>query len=306
MKNHDAFTRSSLGRSKPKKRFFSVIHDALKRKKIRSNIGLVEDGTSSTTVVRVILGLLMVHLVVIGGVLLKGHFDKLAGGVAVPRTVTPPPVAEASVPQEEAVLPPATAPLTVEAAAPGNHITQAASSEPAEIFPEEAVEVVAAPTPAPAQTAAAAPAPAPAEVVAVEPAPAAPAVAEEPAAPEQAQPASVTERYLVSSGDTWYGIAKANNISVKELKAANPAAASKKHLQQGVYLNVPLKADSEAAKAAVAKAAAAEAASTYTVKRGDTLGKIAKKHKMSLPALKKLNNLTNDRIKPGQKLKISK
>ena len=44
----------------------------------------------------------------------------------------------------------------------------------------------------------------------------------------------------------------------------------------------------------------------YTVQEGDTLWSISKKYNgLSIEQIKKLNNLTSDNLKPGQKLKLS-
>lgn len=43
---------------------------------------------------------------------------------------------------------------------------------------------------------------------------------------------------------------------------------------------------------------------TYTVVRGDTLSDIAKKHRVSVSQIRALNNLKNNNIKVGQKLKV--
>lgn len=45
-------------------------------------------------------------------------------------------------------------------------------------------------------------------------------------------------------------------------------------------------------------------ATTYTVRNGDTLGHIAQRHGISTSELRKLNNLTGDLIRVGQKLNI--
>lgn len=48
------------------------------------------------------------------------------------------------------------------------------------------------------------------------------------------------------------------------------------------------------------------ASSTYTVKQGDTLYKIAKMHKITVNELKTWNNIKSNIIQPNQKLKIVK
>ena len=51
-------------------------------------------------------------------------------------------------------------------------------------------------------------------------------------------------------------------------------------------------------------APAPDADGTYTVKSGDVLGSIAKKHGTTVAKLREANNLKTDQIKVGQKLKI--
>ena len=42
----------------------------------------------------------------------------------------------------------------------------------------------------------------------------------------------------------------------------------------------------------------------YTVRKGDSLGKIASKHHTSVTKLKQLNNLRSDKIRVGQRLRV--
>lgn len=273
MRQQDTYRNSGLDRAKPKHRFHAFINRNFKRH--RSDVGLVEDGTSSTTVVRIIIGLILVHLIVIGGVLLRGHITKSGAGVAVAPSITPPPAS--TVEESPEVLPQPAAPAAATAPAPAtaNHITQAPAAE-TELVAEEPVTIVA-------------PAPAPAE----------------PAAPAR----KVTVKHLVASGDTWGKIARQYGVAVSDLKSANPASAKKNMLYSGTYLNVPVAAGSEAAKQAEAAPIPSEpVAKTYTVKRGDTIGKIARLHKMSAAKLLRINDMTEKdarRIRPGMDLKVS-
>jgi len=118
----------------------------------------------------------------------------------------------------------------------------------------------------------------------------------------------------VKGGDIAYNIAKANGISLKALKDANPNIDLGK-LKVGQVLQMPaggaakettaktLPKNSAAADIAT-EAAGASSGSTYTVKGGDTLGRIAKKNGISVKALRAANNLSGDKINVGQKLKI--
>lgn len=67
------------------------------------------------------------------------------------------------------------------------------------------------------------------------------------------------------------------------------------------------KATSSTAKTTTKKSTAkksAPKARTYTVKKGDALERIARRHGVKTSALKKANNLKSDLIRPGQKLRI--
>jgi LysM repeat protein len=56
---------------------------------------------------------------------------------------------------------------------------------------------------------------------------------------------------------------------------------------------------------AVSARSSTSASSSYKVKPGDTLEQIAKRHHLSTAALKRLNNISQDKIFVGQELKIS-
>ncbi len=284
---NQAFRNSDMARVRPKRHIFhSFLYDN-KPKRHRTDTGLVEDTTSGSTIVRIIGGLLLVHLIVIGGVLLRGHMVKSNSGVAVSPTITPPPAQQAPAPAEE-VLPQPTAVPAAPAAAPAapaaNHITQAPAPQDATVtLTPPAEPVLVTPPPAPAA------------------APVAPAAA----------PQTTMVKHYVASGDTWYRIAAQYGTTVEELQAANPKSAQKNVLFSGTYLNVPVKSDSPQAQATLAETAAAEAAAApqiHVVKRGENLGIIAKRNKISLQKLMQLNNLTEKdarRIRVGQELKVS-
>lgn len=118
-------------------------------------------------------------------------------------------------------------------------------------------------------------------------------------------PPATPADYKVVQGDTFSTIAKKFHVSVNALMAANPGTEPTK-LQIGQTLHVPPPATTAASTTSSTAAANDTAAgeSMYTVKSGDTLTSIAAQYKVTVKALRSTNNLTTDRIRVGQKLKI--
>ena len=116
--------------------------------------------------------------------------------------------------------------------------------------------------------------------------------------------ASGTE-YIVVSGDTLGKIAKKNGVSLKALEAANPDV-NPKHLKVKQKLVIPAGGSSVAEAPATSADTSADTGTetTYTVKSGDTLHRIAKKFGTSVKAIEAENNLSTTKIKVGEKLKI--
>ncbi len=112
-----------------------------------------------------------------------------------------------------------------------------------------------------------------------------------------------SSEYIVVKGDTLAKIAKKNGVSLKALEAANPGVVPTK-LKVNQKLVIPAGGKS-ATEAVSPTAAGAEAGGDiYTVKSGDTLTRIARKHGTTVKAIEAANNLTTTKIKVGQKLKI--
>jgi LysM repeat protein len=112
--------------------------------------------------------------------------------------------------------------------------------------------------------------------------------------------------YIVAKGDTLGVIARRNSITVKALMDANPGVSPKK-LRIGQKLQLPASTGAMAAASSSPAAASTETASdgaTYTVKSGDTLGKIARLHGTSYKKIMALNDLKTTAIHVGQKLKL--
>ena len=104
--------------------------------------------------------------------------------------------------------------------------------------------------------------------------------------------------YKVKKGDTLGKIALHLNTSTSELKRANNLNSDL--IQVGQKLTIPKGNDTNLAGYNPI------AMSNYIVVKGDTLGKIAQRHAISIGELKAANNLSRDLILVGQNLRIPK
>ena len=120
---------------------------------------------------------------------------------------------------------------------------------------------------------------------------------------EPVVPAAGSE-YTVAKGDSLAKIAKKNGVTLKALQAANPGVVPTK-LKVGQKLVIPAGGKASADATSPSVAGAGETGTTsYTVKSGDSLIKIAKAHGSTVKAIEAANGLSTTKIKVGQKLKI--
>ena len=153
--------------------------------------------------------------------------------------------------------------------------------------------------PAPLPTTPIAPPVAPAPVVPV--APIVPPVVVPPE-PVPSAPVGEAKVHVVAKNDSFSTMAKKHGVGTKAIEAANPGVDSTK-LKIGQKINIPAAAP-KAVKAPAGSAAAADSDGTYTIKSGDNLGSIAKRHGTTVAKLRDANGLKTDQIKVGQKLKV--
>lgn len=105
-------------------------------------------------------------------------------------------------------------------------------------------------------------------------------------------------QYKVKNGDTLSGISKKFGVSVDQIKQANNLKQSK--IRKNQVLNISTKKSSKSAAKTKSKA------SYYTVKKGDTLSKIAKKTQVPLKKIIALNHVNNKSLRVGQKIVLAK
>ena len=110
--------------------------------------------------------------------------------------------------------------------------------------------------------------------------------------------------HAVRKGDTLGGVAKKYGTTVTALTQANNISA-KKALQVGQSLIIPVSGASPKAAQTTAAAAKPGPGTAYTVRKGDTLGKIAARYGVSVSELQGWNKLASTQIAVGKKLVVA-
>ncbi|MCW5555000.1 MAG: LysM peptidoglycan-binding domain-containing protein [Verrucomicrobiae bacterium] len=123
------------------------------------------------------------------------------------------------------------------------------------------------------------------------------------APPPPPPPPPTTQEYVIQRGDMFATIAKKFGVSVKAIQDANPTVDPLR-LQIGKTIIIPPPSPSTDTAPSGGAPVTAPGETVYVVKSGDTLTSIAKKYGTTVKALRSANNLTTDRIKVGDKLKV--
>lgn len=105
----------------------------------------------------------------------------------------------------------------------------------------------------------------------------------------------------VKSGDSLWKLAQTYNTSVAALTSVNHLSTTV--LSIGQTLTIP--GSNSGTSSTSSSTTKKSGSSVYTVKNGDSLWLIANEYKMTVQELKKLNGLSSDLIRAGQKLKVS-
>lgn len=112
--------------------------------------------------------------------------------------------------------------------------------------------------------------------------------------------------YRVKSGDYLGRIASRHGTTVAKIKKWNNLKSNNIRVGQRLIIyrggNAPASTSSSSSSS---KATTSGSSTTYTVKSGDNLSKIAEKYGVTVSQLKSWNNLSSNNIKIGQKLKIN-
>ena len=117
--------------------------------------------------------------------------------------------------------------------------------------------------------------------------------------------------HKIKKGENLGAIAKENNTTVDELKKINNLTDTKIHEGQVIKIiptnesNPQYNLTEREDKKKEGQTGRTEVVLTHKIKEGESLGSIAKNNNTTVNELKRINHLTDTKIKPGQELKLS-
>jgi LysM repeat protein len=114
--------------------------------------------------------------------------------------------------------------------------------------------------------------------------------------------------YKIAKGDTLWGIARKNNVSLNSLLGANPGLNKNASLSIGQEVLVPGVGSSvtevTGSPSAPEPTVVSPGSTSYVVKKGDNLTRIASVHGVTIQAVRNANGLSRDTLQIGQNLVI--
>lgn len=113
-----------------------------------------------------------------------------------------------------------------------------------------------------------------------------------------------TKIHSVSKGETLYAISKKYGISVAHIKSLNKLSTNTISINQQLKIGYNASAAIQDSPSTTFRTTAANTLNKHIVKKGETLYRIAKNNKLTVQALKALNNLHSNTISIGQELTI--
>jgi LysM repeat protein len=109
--------------------------------------------------------------------------------------------------------------------------------------------------------------------------------------------------YKIVKGDTLWGIARKNNVTLQSILASNPNLSKNSRLKIGQEIMISEGSGTPVPSVISAPVQTPVGSSTYTVRGGDSLSRIAKNNSVSLNDLMNANGMNkNSIIRPGQVL----
>ena len=123
-------------------------------------------------------------------------------------------------------------------------------------------------------------------------------------ADEEAKPSTETIFYTIKKGDNISLIAKNNNVTVDDLKQWNNLDNNVVRVGAKLKIEKATEIVAEVSKKDTIKKDKYQEQKLYVVQKGDSLFSISQKHHTTVADIKKLNDIKDESLQPGMKLKI--